>query len=152
MGWRPLRSGNLVITSNQVQNTNGPTYGVAFFNVVTWGPDQWSQVTLTNVSTWSGPAVRVGNGGYYLALVNANAYYVRFRTAVNGYDQYVDLAANVANTFAPGDVVKLSIVGNVLKIYQNGHLLGTYNDPNNYAPTGSPGIFSWNDGNGDSGE
>ena len=144
----PFGPGNLIINSNQVENANGPTYGVAFFNAVAWGPNQWSQVTLTNVATWAGPAVRIGSGGYYLVLANATSYYVRFRTGVNGYDQYVDIAANVPNTFSPGDVVKLSVVGNVLKVYQNGQLLGTYPDTNNFLTSGSPGMFAWNDGNG----
>jgi len=146
----PYGPGNLIINSNQVENANGPTYGVAFFNAISWGPDQWSQVTLTNVATWAGPAVRIGNGGYYIALANATSYYVRFRTGVNGYDEYVDIAANVPNTFSPGDVLKLSVVGNVLKLYQNGNLLGSYTDTNNFLTSGSPGMFAWNDGNGNS--
>jgi hypothetical protein len=144
----PYGPGNLIINSNQVENANGPTYGVAYFNPLTWGPDQWSEVTLVNLATWAGPAVRVGNGGYYLVLADANAYYVRFRTGANGTDTFVDLAANVPNTFSPGDVVKLSITGNVLKVYQNGTLLGTYTDTNNFLTSGAPGMFAWNDGNG----
>jgi hypothetical protein len=54
----------------------------------------------------------------------------------------------VPNSFSAGDVVKLSVTGNVLKIYQNGHLLGTYTDTNNFLTSGAPGIFAWNDGNG----
>jgi hypothetical protein len=146
----PFGPGNLIVNNNQVQNTSGLTYGVAFFNSVSWGDTQWSQVTLSNLATWGGPAVRVGSGGYYIALVEANAYYVRFRTAVNQVDQYVDIAANVPGTFSPGDVVKLSATGNVLKVYQNGNLIGTYTDTNNSLPSGSPGVFSWNDGSGNS--
>ncbi len=144
----PYGPGSLIISSGQVVNANGPTYGVAFFNVVSWGPDQWSQVTLTNLATWAGPAVRVGMGGYYLVLADATSYYVRFRSGANGSDTFVDLAANVPQTFSLGDVVKLSVTGNVLRVYQNGHLLGTYTDTNNFLTAGSPGIFAWNDGNG----
>jgi len=147
----PYGPGNLLINSNQVQNANGPTYGVAFFNAVQWGANQWSQVTLTNVATWAGPTVRVSNAGYYVALADASNYYIRFRTAVHGFDEFTDIAANVQHNFAPGDVVKLSVAGNVLKIYQNGNVIGTYTDSNNFLSTGSPGIFSWNDGNGASG-
>ena len=144
----PYGPGNLIIDHNQVQNANGITYGVAFFNAVQWGPNQWSQVTLTNVATWAGPAVRVGNAGYYLALANATTYYIRFRTGIHGYDEYTDIAPNIPNTFSPGDVLKLSVVGNVLKIYQNDNLLGTYTDTNNFLSSGSPGVFTWTDQNG----
>jgi hypothetical protein len=144
----PYGPGNMIIDGNQVQNTGGLTYGVAFFNAAQWGANQWSQVTLTNVATWAGPAVRVSSSGYYIALANATSYYIRYRTGVNGYDQYVDIASNVPRTFSSGDVVKLSVTGNVLKIYQNDHLLGTYTDTNNFLTSGSPGIFTWNDGNG----
>jgi hypothetical protein len=144
----PHGPGSLVIDSNQVENTSGLTYGVAFFNAVQWGPNQWSQVTLTNLATWAGPALRVSNAGYYVALAGASTYYIRFRTAIHGFDEFTDIASNVPHNFATGDVVKLSITGNVLKIYQNGNLIGTYPDTNNFLTTGSPGIFSWNDGNG----
>jgi hypothetical protein len=145
----PYGPGNLIINLNQeVQNTNYPTYGVAYFNAANWGANQYSQVTLGNLATWAGPAVRISNAGYYIVLANSNAYFVRFRTAVNGYEQYTDLAANVPNTFSSGDVVKLQVTGNVLKIYQNGNLLGTYTDTNNFLTTGSPGVFAWGDFSG----
>lgn len=145
----PYGPGNLIIDANQeVENTDSPTYGVAFFNTANWGANQWSQVTLDNLVTWAGPAVRISNAGYYIVLANATTYYVRFRTAVNGYEQFTDFAANVPNTFSPGDVVKLWVTGNVLKVYQNGKLLGTYTDTNNFLTSGSPGIFAWNDRNG----
>jgi hypothetical protein len=144
----PYGPGNLIITLNQiVANTNSPTYGVAYFNAANWGANQWSEVTLGNVATWAGPAVRVSNAGYYIVLANSSTYYVRFRTAVNGYDQFTDLASGVPNTFAPGDAVKLWVIGNVLKVYQNDNLIGTYTDTNNFLTSGSPGIFAWNDGN-----
>jgi hypothetical protein len=143
----PYGPGNLIISLNEVvTNTNAPTYGVAFFNAAVWGANQWSQVTLINVATWAGPAVRIGDAGYYIALANAGAYYVRFRTAVHGYDEYTDIAYNVPHTFSPGDVVKLQVTGNVLKIYQNGVLLGTYTDTNNFLTSGAPGMFAWDDG------
>jgi len=145
----PYGPGNLIISLNQVQNTNAYTYGVAFFNGVQWGPNQWSQVTLDNLATWAGPVVRIGNSGYYVALANATTYYIRFRTGVHGYDEYTDLAYNVPHSFSPGDVVKLWVTGNVLTIYQNGNLLGTYVDTQNFLSSGSPGMFAWTDGNGD---
>ena len=144
----PYGPGNLIISLNQiVANTNSPTYGVAFFNAANWGANQYSQVTLNNLATWAGPAVRVSNAGYYIALANSNFYYIRFRTAVHGFDEFTDIASNVPHTFSPGDVVKLWVTGNVLKIYQNGNLIGTYTDTNNFLTTGSPGIFAWNEGN-----
>jgi hypothetical protein len=145
----PYGPGSLTITLNEiVANTNAPnpTYGVAYFNAAHWGANQYSQVTLDNLSTWAGPAVRVSNAGYYMVLANATSYYVRFRTAVNGYEQFTDLAANVPNTFSSGDAVKLWVTGNVLKVYQNGVLIGTYTDTNNFLTSGSPGMFAWNAG------
>jgi hypothetical protein len=145
----PYGPGNLIIDANQeVEDaSSSPTYGVAFFNAANWGANQWSQVTLDNVATWAGPAVRISNAGYYIVLANATTYYVRFRTGANGQDTFTDIASNVPNTFSPGDVVKLQVTGNVLKVYQNGNLLGTYTDTNNFLTSGSPGIFAWNDGN-----
>ncbi len=144
----PYGPGNLIISLNQiVSNTNSPTYGVAYFNAANWGANQYSQVTLNNLATWAGPAVRVSNAGYYIVLANSNFYYVRFRTAVHGFDEYTDIASNVPNAFSSGDVLRLWVTGNVLKVYQNGNLIGTYTDTNNFLTSGSPGIFAWNDGN-----
>jgi len=145
----PYGPGNLIINQDQeVVGTNYPTYNVAYFNAAGWGANQYSQVVLGNLATWAGPAVRISNLGYYIVLANSTNYYVRFRTAVHGYEEFVDFAANVPNTFSSGDAVKLWVTGNVLRVYQNDTLIGTYTDPNNRLTSGSPGIFTWGNWDG----
>ena len=120
----PYGPGNLIISLNQiVSNTNSPTYGVAYFNAANWGANQYSQVTLNNLATWAGPAVRVSNAGYYIVLANSNFYYVRFRTAVHGFDEYTDIASNVPNAFSSGDVLRLWVTGNVRRSIRMATLL-----------------------------
>ena len=130
---------NLQLLDNAAQaaSPNLGVNGVAFYNALTWPADQWSEVTISRVSTPgdNGPAVRIASGAptYYYAPVFASGSLEIYRSINHSWTQLL-----VAGTAAVGDRVRLEVQGTTLRVYRNGVLLGSVQDTQ--IATGSAGM------------
>ncbi|OAI45958.1 hypothetical protein AYO44_12210 [Planctomycetaceae bacterium SCGC AG-212-F19] len=135
----------------------------------TWGPDQSAQATVrVGGSVFDHPEVELRlrssisahvNNGYEITESVAGAgndylIIVRWNGPLNDFSYLtVTNPGNYTGSFSvtTGDVVKATIVGNVISAYKNGVLIGQAVDPNNTYTSGNPG-FGFNLGvNGDYG-
>src|SRR5678815_3855455 len=115
----------------------------------TFGPDQYSQVKLSNVTgtnSSAGPGVLLpasgagGSGTYYRIVLaeSGSAHALDIGKVVAGvYSQLFETSVTYANpcTF------RAEIRGNTLKVYIDGVLVGSVSDTSSPITTGNPGIF-----------
>lgn len=113
----------------------------------TWPADQYTEMTLTTIgnSEFFYLVVRQGafnSGTQYLATCGAGGgstvRTIGFLAIVAGVVHSFSTQINL--TFLQGDVLRLTIVGNVLTVTRNGSFLATATDTNNYIASGSPGF------------
>lgn len=140
------------IVSNNVESTVTNSYNAQYYNAASFSTDQYSEVTIGTLaaSNYMGPIVRMqpGSNSGYVAQINgptgsANTTAILL-TMTNGVT--TNIATNfggVTTTPQIGDVFRLSVVGNVLSLYQNGTLVLQGNDVNNTYMTGQPGMFNY---------
>ena len=131
---------NLQLLNNAAQaaSPNTGVNGVAFYNALTWPADQWSEVTISRLSSTAGdngPAVRIASGAptYYYAAVFAGGSLEIYRSINHSWTRLL-----VAGTAAVGDRVRLEAQGTTLRVYRNGVLLGSVQDTQ--IATGSAGM------------
>jgi hypothetical protein len=116
---------------------NATLSSIAFWNAATFPPSQYAQCTLNgNGSNDSGVAVRcsAGNGYAFYASTLGSAYIVG--KVVGGVG--VSLSGTVSQTFSIGDVLLLTVIGNVLTAYKNGTQL--YQTTDTSLTTGAAGV------------
>lgn len=148
--------GPLSIASNAVPlpSTSGSAY---YYNNGTFAADQYSEVTVTGIGSWSSdiPGVTVrfsisgNNCSYYRAY--GSQYiggYLRIQKFVEspyGDTSLFDGVISGGHTFADGDVFRLEAVDEGsdvrLKVYINGSQVQTYLDTSSPLTGGSPGLW-----------
>lgn len=123
--------------------------------------DQYSQITYLS-SSGVAPHVDCGglivrhNPGSGFAATNSKGYYFLIVLNINPpfvFTWELGIYAGTASTYnysvkqsgtltlATNDVFKLTAVGTVLTVYQNGSSLGTFTDGGSGIPTGRPGLM-----------
>jgi hypothetical protein len=132
-------AGNLVEASATNVDTAGVYTGASFSN------DQYSEVTINTMSgvgnyvvpivrasttakTWYGANIQSPTGSL------AQTAYINKKVA--GTQTAIGLAQNI--TLETGDIIRLSVIGNVVSLYQNGTLIQQIED--NSILTGVPGM------------
>jgi hypothetical protein len=141
----PSMSALKVPTSGECEATVTSTHCGAYWSgaVVqsggTWPADQYSEVTLLgfDAASYIIPIVR--------ASASANTQYRLYIQMGASHSFLYAIVAGTANLLATytiipvaGDVWRLSVTGEVLSVSQNGSVVQTFTDTNNYVPSGSP--------------
>jgi hypothetical protein len=140
--------GNITLTSNQVSCT-GVYNAFAYRNTGTFANNQYSQIKFTATPSSSevgGPAVRCSagtNGAYAYIFTVYNSTTGGFYCHYTG-DNWVQIGSDVSISVTTGDVLKLTVSGSVLTIYQNGTQRGTATDANNRIASGRAGFNGLN--------
>lgn len=128
--------GGFTVVSNQVTPSVGGN-SLMFWNADAFGNDQYSQLTIAGIGNGLGPAVRVssagGGAGYIVYVVTTNLDLYKF---VNSSATLIH--SNVVTVNA-NDVIKLSVSGTTLTVYQNSSLVDTQTDAD--LSTGAAGIY-----------
>ena len=139
-----------IVSGPFVQAASLGTAAIAVYTGSSFSNDQYSEVTiqaLTNSSQFAFPIVRAATGAktFYQCAFNG-ATGTRQTTAtitkfVSGSSSALTGGLGTAS-FTPhvGDVMRLSAVGNVLSLYQNGFLILQSQDYDSAISSGSPGI------------
>src|ERR1035437_3818502 len=136
------------ILSNMAEGTAAFGFNASISTAVTWPNDQYSEVTVgQNTYAYAGPAVRfnpASDDGYLLFYqAGSNSLIIQKIVAGGG----TTLATSVSTpAVAPGDVVRLVVVGNQLSAYYNGTLIIPPFTDTTYG-AGSPGIAAYLVGN-----
>jgi hypothetical protein len=146
-------TGTPAIVSNQVPMNSSDCYQSY---VGTFSEDQYSEITLDNLGSWSDdmPGVIVrhsisgGNTKFYSAAI---AQYISGYLRINKFDEANAVygttlyEASAGVTIADGDVLRLEAYdegGDVrLDVYLNGVLEGTYLDTSTPVTGGNPGFY-----------
>ena len=140
----PTMSALKVISSGVCEATVTTTHCGAYWSGKSWPADQYVEITI-------GSGYTSDVTGYFIPLLrqssSANTNYRAYiQTGVNGCFFYaiVSGTAFLLDTFtlspAANDVWRFSVTGNVLTLSQNGTIVRTFTDTNNYVTSGSPGI------------
>ena len=149
-----LSPGLQVVSGNLCEPTALTTADAAFWSGTvnqtgdSWPADQYSEITLTTWATASDIAyllVRQGSatsGTQYLANIQrasggSTGSSVLF-AVVGGTVHTLNTQSSL--TTAPGDIWRLTVVGNVLTMNRNGAQVYTFTDTNNYIVSGAPGF------------
>ena len=114
----------------------------------TYPNDQFAEVTIDAIGTsnqsFTGPAVRCNAGGnrYQVYLSTSEIYCDKW---VGGTSTALD---SVTTGFSPvaGDILRLEIAGNVLRVLLNGSPITNLGDANGYITDGASSIASGNPG------
>jgi hypothetical protein len=139
--WTVTNNG-INISSNNFVGTVGATNDVAYWSANSFGPSQFSEVTLTalnGVADFPGVALLLsGSGastqGYSCIENTTNIYIQRISGASN------TALTSAATTGAPGDVLRLEAApGGVLTCYKNG--VSTLTATDTTYTSGQPGLF-----------
>lgn len=156
----PWTQANLVATT---LNTDGSGHGkasgtsatdiLAYNNSNTFTNDQSAQVTIN-----AGLASLTNYASVVLRGSGSGASFAGYEIYTDGQtgSTHTELAkfasgsptvlTNFAATFAAGDVLKATIVGNVITVYKNGVSVGTFTDGGAAPPAGAPGCGVTNTG------
>lgn len=129
------------IASNTA-TSNGTGFNSAFYDGI-WGPDQYSEATISSFNSgFTGVGVRMSQQGYYILIVNSSSWYVIYREA--NYGVLADhTISSGSGTFLIGDVLRLTISGYTLTAKQNGSTIFTGDDTGHYGPAGAPGLEAY---------
>lgn len=137
--------GDLQISGNTVVTDNQDSDRCAYWNAPGATADQWSEVTLgaptDSANHGYGPAVRIDGA------LNTTCYRITGNAA--GWDlirdywttsqQWSRIGQGASPTFAAGDRLKISVVGNVIRVYKNDSEFANYTDSN--LTEGNVGIY-----------
>jgi hypothetical protein len=145
-------SGGLELVSGSIQPILPSTWGLMVWTGNTFPNDQYAEAIINDVASISYAAIHImvrttagatgqndydftaTNGGYGSPLYTLNV-------VTNGSN--VQLGAVVSMTLAYGDVIRLSVVGSTISLYQNGVLVTTRTDTT--WTSGAPGLQMYND-------
>jgi hypothetical protein len=129
-----------VIDTNKVRGVGGGVnQGAAYWAANSFANDQYSEATLTDVTTsYAGLCVRMqpGINGYTANIYAANSS--SLYKWVNGVETFLG-DFNRAMTLVNGDVMRLEVVGATLTLKQNGVTRGTINDSTH--TSGQAGVY-----------
>jgi hypothetical protein len=135
------------LLNNQITSTDGVWGAWGYRNTGTYSDDQYSQFKLTSSLSASvgGPAVRVrpnadgSANGYYLNIDNSTT--AHFWVAYGSSELGEQVGTSFSGSFVSGDTFKITVVGNILTVYQNGNVVAIRTDTNNRLLYGGrPGI------------
>lgn len=142
-------TGTFVVASGVVtSSTTGDV--IAHWSADAFPNDQFSQITflgtIPNGGKQGGVVVRcVDNNNFYGARMDlSGSTWTTAIICIHG-GSFVSLASNTTS-WATNDVMKLSVVGNVLTLYKNGVSVLTFTDTNNFRVSGSAGIYTGSSG------
>lgn len=135
-----------IASSGVVQPSVAATAAYEAYTAGSFGANQYSEIKLQTLSSSSNdalPAVRMSTSaltGYFANIAGAlgSASTAAIFVAVAGVFTQIGPTATV--TPSQNDVFRLSIVGNVLSLFQNGFLILQVNDVNNTIASGFPGF------------
>src|SRR5439155_11542233 len=138
----PASQNNLVIVNNQVGVDVEQSHNYAFWSADSFSGEQFSQVAMVNIGSFSGVIVRAKAGvdEFYLGFVGSDHTYSIYVRTASGY---TDLADGFTETWSPGDIVGLEASGSGpvnLTLLKNGIPVLTYTDSTYNITGGSPGI------------
>ena len=150
----PTGAGVPVISSAATVNpTLTATASYACYTGTSFSNDQYSEVTLKTLtaasSDYAFPIVRCATGAktFYQAVMTAtmgSATTISIDKIVSGTESSLSSLPVPGVTFSMtpqvGDVIRLSAVGNILSVFQNGFLIGQVQDYASTISSGSPGI------------
>lgn len=132
-----IAPGNLVEAS-VINTVCGQAYTAA-------GPlnDQYSEVTVQAIGTgqYAQPAVRMSTSSQSYYTCGVTDGQCQISKVVNGTT--TNLSPLLTVNVTVGDVFRLSVVGNVISIFQNGLLLLQVEDTANSLPSGFPGMVMY---------
>jgi len=151
--WTTPTSGTAlqVVSGPKVEPTTTAAWNEEVYTASSFNNDQYAETTITALCNgcFFGPAVRmstVGVNGYMVSAGGGNP----IGAPVNNVGLYKFISgaatqisgAQVTMTLQVGDVIRVSAVGNVISMFQNGHLLLQVEDwAANAITTGRPGLF-----------
>lgn len=129
------------VIGNQAGSKSGSSISGAYWTADTFGGDQFSEVVIPAIpasACWVGVTVReIGTSGYLLIAFN-NAGTLEMRIYREDAGSYTQLQGNNVS-FAPGDVMRLEVLGTTLTAKLNGVSVMTPPTDSTYA-SGAPGI------------
>ena len=141
----------MAITSNQARGTGSAVWSGAIRTAETYAPTS-SQRSSTGHATgrdWIGMTVRTKNNGQdcYRAIYfnNAGAYELRIGLRSAGTPTTLQTSSLGATPLAIGTVLRLSVVGNTLRLLVNGSQVLTATD-STIVSGGSPGMITFASG------
>ena len=132
----PTGGAALKILSNVVTGTvDETTDNLSYWNADTFANDQYSQAVITGDNV--GVAVRMATGALtYYAFIHTTGDQFEVHEVTTG--TWAKLGDTYAETYTPGDTIKLTISGSTLTPYLNGSALATRSDSS--ISSGSAGI------------
>jgi hypothetical protein len=147
--WLPISANNsthqLKIVANEAEANTADAVNISgdYYSGVVFPADQYSEAvigTLVNINNYIGPGIRwsaANNTTGYLVLVGLGTNNAFLQKYIAG------ASTQLGPTFtgAPGDRIRLSAVGNVLTVTQNGIVVITVTD--SAIATGFPAIASY---------
>jgi len=126
------------------QTLTGAGGVVAFWSGTQFASNQFAQCNVGDAGVsggggYGGPAVRCSaNGGYVINWPqpgSGNALYISLYSNTGSFS---NLAAESVGPFTPGDVIRVTAVGSLITVYQNGVSVLSVSDST--LPSGAPGI------------
>jgi hypothetical protein len=131
-----------IVAGNLCEASATSTVCAQAYTGTTFSNDQYSEITIATLGQVTFPTVRMQTGAasyYGVAFNGMTAYGAAYLTkTVSGSTSQIGPLINI--TPAVGDVLRLSIVGNVISLYQNGYLIVQYEDFANSLTSGYPGL------------
>ena len=127
------------LISNHIETAAGGD-ALSLWNANLFTADQYSQVTVNTANSpyGGGPAVRSNANGDCFTLIGYGGT-INLAALVGGSYAYWIVYPGVSYTVQPGDVLKLTVVGNLLTGYVNGVQMVQANDAS--YTSGRPGIY-----------
>jgi hypothetical protein len=155
LAWKNMRSTGGFVFGTQ-NGSGGPPYDDSTAIVSgTWGPDQTVQATVRTVNqrndayqevelrlrTTLSPNVNSGYEILFRCTHDGSQYQqiVRFNGPLNSYTYLSDIRGG--RGLYDGDVIKATMIGSVITVYQNGTQIAQVSDST--FTSGSPGIGHW---------
>src|SRR6185437_11958522 len=141
----PASEQTLIIVNNQVIPDIDGAHCYAYWIGNTFNQDQYSQVRISTIGSWTGVITRAQStvDRFYLAFVfGPNDYRIFLRK--DGL--YYTLSLGSTETWVAGDIIRLEAVGLnpvQLTLFRNGNPVLTYTDTAENLVGGSPGIGIW---------
>jgi hypothetical protein len=147
LNWaKPVASeATLMIVNNRVTPDVEQAHCYAYWIGNTFSQDQYSQVRISDVGSWTGVIGR--------AQSTIDRFYMAFVFAPNDYRLYLrkdglyySLVSGNTETWVPGDIIRMEVSGVnpvQLTLLRNGNPVLSYTDSTENLVGGSPGIGIW---------
>jgi hypothetical protein len=147
----PNQRFDLVASNGGIQATD-QVVDFAWYNAISFLPDQWAEIELANPSggtDYIGPAVRCSSGGnayWFYASIGAGAWY--WGKLVGGSYTVVDSVTGGLSGWATGDILRIEVRGTTVKLKRNGVQIGSDYTGRTELSSGSPGIAGYHNAAG----